>query len=227
MKKFVQGIMVTGTLLATSTSILAAPVNWTDWTSISGTTATGVLDGTTVTVTGTGALNGLSQTGTTGTNYWTEPNLTDPAYTSGTIDNAPTAREQVGLNTANSITVTFGSAIENLYMALLSVGQPNYSVTYDFDQSFVIDSEGTGYWGNDATNGQVGANDTLTMSEFHGVLLFNAPVSTMTFDTAPGEYWHAFTFGSATSVPEPGSLILLGLGLAGFGFRLRKAKATV
>ena len=45
----------------------------------------------------------------------------------------------MGLNTATSITISFTSAVDTLYMALVSVGQPSVQVTYDFDRSFAID----------------------------------------------------------------------------------------
>ena len=91
----------------------------------------------------------------------------------------------------------------------------------------MIDSKGQGAWGSDATGGVLGAGDSLTMREFHGLLLFSAPVSSLTFSTNPGEYWHAFTFGSAqvAAVPEPASIALAGLALLAAGAAARRRRA--
>ena len=63
-------------------------------------------------------------------------------------------------------------------MAHVSVGQLGVEVTYDFDTPFTIDSEGQGF--GDGTFTQ-GAGDTLAMREFHGVLAFAGPVSSLSF----------------------------------------------
>ena len=166
-----RGRVVLGALLAATSHLMigiasAAPVTWTDWTAISTSAASGNMGGVTVGVTAnSGSMNGPSQTAC-GTNWWTQPNPSSPAYTGGSVSNAPTACEQVGLNTPVSITVSFSSAISNLYMALLSVGQQSVTVTYDFDTPFTIDSEGQGFWGDGTFT--TGAGDTLAMSEFHG-----------------------------------------------------------
>jgi hypothetical protein len=210
--------------IAAAGSASAVTVAWTDWTAFSGTAAGGTMGGIGVSVSATAPMNGVTQISGPGAgcgNYWTEPNAADRPYTGGTVSNAPTPCEQLGMASANSVTVNFSSPVAVLYMALLSVGQPGLAVTYTFDQAFMIDSEGQGFWGNDATDGiQVG--NTLTMREFHGVLRFNAPVSSLTFSSG-AENWQAFTFG--TAVPEPASLLLVGGALLAAGAATRRRKA--
>ena len=220
-RKLVRGVLLAAASYLVIGSAAADPVSWTDWTRISGTSASGDMAGMTVTVTATsGVMNGPSQTAC-GTNWWTQPDPSNPAYTSGSVSNAPTACEQVGLDSPVSITVEFSSPVSNLYMALLSIGRSGLEVTYDFDTAFTVDSEGRGFWG-DGTY-VLGANDTIAMRELHGVLSFAGPVSTLSFSTTPSEYWHAFTFGiGERSVPEPGTLALLGLGLVGIAAMRRR-----
>ncbi len=208
----VRGLLGMASLAAMGSATAGA--TWTDWTAISGTSATGTMGGVGVTVTATsGTMDGPSQTGC-GTNWWTEPNAASRPYTGGSLGNGPPACDQVALSSPVSITVTFSQSIDSLYMALLSIGQGGVQVTYDFDRSFVIDSQGVGYWGSGTA--VTGAGDTLAMNEFHGLLRFVSPVTTLSFTTAPGEYWHAFTFAS-NAVPEPGTLALLSVALLAAG----------
>lgn len=169
-----------------------------DWTAVSSRTAAGNLGGVTATVTSNVSMNGPSQS-ECGTNYWTQPRAWSLPYTGGSISNAPTACEQIALDQPVTVTVTFSAPVERLYMAIVSAGQPGLAVTYDFDRRFRVDSSGVGYWSG-ANGWQPGgytllAGDKIAMKEFHGVLEFTGPLTSLTFSTTPGEYWHGFTLG--------------------------------
>ena len=199
----VEGQNVIRTRPVTGTAVATSSVTWTDWSRITGGGAVGDMGGVTVNVTATaGDIDGPSQT-FCGSNYWTEPDVSQPAYTGGTVSNRPKACEQVALTSPVTITVTFSSPVSGLYMALLSIGDRTITVTYDFDRGFAVDSSGVGFW-SFANGGNPGrysllTGDRIAMNEFHGVLAFDGPVSTLTFTTSPAEFWHAFTFGKAIS----------------------------
>ena len=183
----------------------AANVAWTNWTAITTATADGDMGGVAVHITATSGGDLFTDESYTscGFNFWTEPNPADPAYTGGTVTNAPTPCEQVALDLPVSVTVTFSTPVTGLYMALLSIGSRDITVTYDFDHAFTVDSDGIGYFSGTFDNKpglfSLLSGDRIAMTEFHGVLAFTGPVSSLTFTTSTEELWQAFTFGRATT----------------------------
>jgi len=203
----VAGQNVIRTRPLSGTGVATATVTWTDWSNITAGNAVGDMGGVTVRVTATaGVVDGPSQTNC-GFDYWREPDASQPAYTGGTVSNRPKACEQVALTSPVTLTVTFSSAVTGLYMALLSIGDRTTTVTYDFDRSFAVDSNGVGFWSstNDGNPGRYSllTGDRIAMNEVHGVLAFDGPVTSLTFTTSPAEFWHAFTFGRANSASAP------------------------
>lgn len=195
----------------------AAVISWTDWVSLpTSTSATGTIFGGTVGVTYDGEI-AFAQLGS-GTNYWTEG--TPAPYTGNTIvSNAPTPAEMIATNVADvTRSITFTAPVLNPILAIVSLGQSDLPVTYNFDQPFTVLSEGQGYWG-DGTYTVVG--DILTGREFHGVLQFSGLISSINWSSSPDEYWHGITVGAAP-VPEPGTMMLLGSGLIGLAGIARK-----
>lgn len=198
-------------------SLSAGLIDWTDWTDTGNGpgVATGVITSLGIDVTFTGDISFL-QTGT-GTNYWTE--VTNPYTGSSVVDNAPTASEMVALNVASTNTITFSSPIVDPVLAIVSLGRNNLPVSYAFDQSFTVLSEGRGYW-DDGTYSVSG--DTLTGYELHAALQFSGAVSSISWESSPNEYWHGITIGAP--VPEPSTLLFAITGgiLGIFGLRRRR-----
>jgi hypothetical protein len=122
---------------------------------------------------------------------------------------------------ASSFTIDFGQQVVNPYMALVSVGQPRYTVTYEFQNPFDVISYGSNFWGY----GGYSVNGTqFNGNEFNGILQFTGTFSSISFVVTNNEFWHGFNFGTSAAepVPEPISLFLMTAGLLGLGIARKR-----
>lgn len=222
----------------------AVPYYYTDWTSANaaGGTASGTItlpDASTVTVDfeaiyATGAPGNFKFGQTNGgTNYWSP----STPYISSQVDNAPPGTDIIALiGGLNQIyRVTLSEAIKDPIMSIVSLGRYGSNTKYDFNAPFTIVSQGTGYWGGGSTALTQLQGDVLNGNEGHGTIQFIGTFSEFEWTVPVGEDWHGFTFGIRTTenlepapVPEPGTIALLSLGLAGlavYGKRRKNSKA--
>ncbi len=220
----------------------AAPIFWTDWTGadldptagfqVQGTITTG---SSTVTVTYTNA-NGIAfyqpsggidyyQNGRSGRDPATSP------YTSSAVDNIPTGTDIIALRAAGTQTLHFSQAIANPVFSYVSLNGNGYAFDQDFEiLSFgsAVDGNSCGYWGCGTSTKNVvdlgGGNfeyQLLGTGEPHGTLRFLGAFDTVSWRSLTAENWNGFTVGvqgTAAEVfqtPEPGSLALVGLAMAG------------
>ncbi len=204
-------------VVGASVSSQAATYSYVDWdTQLSG-SVTGVMTvgSQTVNATYTGNYS-FAQTDESGTYYYSGPN-----FTSSEVDNAPASTDIIAISGGQEThTISFDKALINPIFDIVSLGNGGTSVTYTFDKSFSILSQGGGYWGG----GSLTTSDGLTVEgiEGHGTLQFMGSITSLTWTTGNAEYWHGFTVGAAEAVPEPASMAVIGLGLAAIA-RRRKA----
>ncbi len=207
-------------IVAGIAAIIAAPqaasaaITWTDWTQAGGNTVVGNAGSVGVIYTGS---YGFAQT-SGGTDYW---NTSAYSTWDGTIAPPPTS-DIIALNGAGSKTISFTSAVQDVYLALTSWnGQSNVT----FDKSFTQEGwvRGCGYWGCGLLT-NVTSNSFTSTGESHGILKFAGPITSLTFSDSNDEYWHGIQVGIGASgaVPEPSAWALLILGFGAVGAALRR-----
>ncbi len=212
----------------------AQTVTWTDWTSVTQGTpgsasGTITIGGQTVNVQYSGEVRAPSQTSSASYNYW-RPAST---FTSATVTDAPTNTGIITLEGGNDITntLTFSSSLQNVFMAIMSLGQGGRPTTYHFNTPFTLLSQGpSSTYGGCNTCLTQPSGSVLSGTEGDGTIEFNGPISSISWTAPTPEYWHGFTVGadafagSVGTVPEPSSLALLGTGVVGLIPMLRRRK---
>lgn len=211
-------LLASAVLIVPAAHAFADPFSWVNWTSVSGTTATGTILTTNGNIGVT--LNGPFATVLTGYPSWTPAT----SYADGSIiDNAPDNGSLVKINSVGDYTLTFDQAVDNLAFSVWSVGQGGNAVSYTFDHnlSFVAGDPGAEYAGQSITT----TANTLTGEEGNGTVLFSGPLTSLSWHVDPAEDYHGFTIGlkNAQPVPEPASMAILGIGVGALLRRRRKA----
>ncbi len=235
---------VTQLLIACATiagpAVAGAQIAWTNWTGFGPfgmtSTATGTMATSNgpVTVTYTGQVQAGSQTSGGGGTQYFNPTNSDGAghqFTTSTYGaNGPGTNPgfvQLINGDAQAVnTLTFSSPVNSLFFSIISMGQGGDPVTYTFNNAFTLASQGPGWWGgcNTCLVQSGSGNNILTGTEGDGTLIFNGPITQLSFTSNPGENWHGFTVGAESTVPEPSSMALLGTGLIGLVPMVRKRR---
>ena len=212
------GIFAVAVAALMSTSASAA-IQWTDWTSITSTLATGSLGASTVTLSGpfdTAQISG-------GTDYWRTGGNPWAAYDA--LSNLPTNNDFIAPS-GNQVlhTISFSKAVIDPYIAIISLGQGGIQTNWTFNAPFALIDQGQGFWGNGVFTI---LGNSISAGEAHGVIQFKGSFTSLTLLTNQTENWSGLTIGAA-GVPEPTSwaMLIAGFGLVGAAARRRRVVAV-
>lgn len=207
----------------------AATYSYADWSAQTQSSAgvPGTVTGTliapsgTISVTYTGDVASPTQINNTSVDYYSS---WQSVYTNSVVSNSPGNVDLIVLsqNAAYTNTITFGSTVIDPIIDIVSLGQGGVGVSYNFDSTFTILSQGSAYWGGCSTC-LVASGNTLTGLEGSGVVQFAGSFNSISWTSAGGEFWNGVTVGVAdVASPEPSTWSLFAL--AGIAFAIASRK---
>jgi hypothetical protein len=207
-------------LTLSAASLQASTIYFANWTAATlSSTVNGSASGTIATPQGTvnisysGDVATQTQVSNVGYDYFT---YYPAVYTNATVANTPPSRNIIALSQSHGYvdTLIFSAPVLNPILDIATLGAANSSISYLFNATPIILSQGPVAYGGCSTCLTVNGN-TLTGQEGDGVIEFLGNYTQLSWTTTGSEAWNGFTVGVAglgsgditnsdtTATPEP------------------------